>query len=593
MNRIILTIISLLLLSSWAVGQNLIEPTGQKSSKNVAILNNRIAVVDYQNILIDLNVLQQKAVAISFFDLHSTVFKDKLEVRGQKNFSWFGSSEDKMTSVILTVLGDDIQGVITQNTEVYRIETVEDNYYITKIDQSRYPKEECFKVEHGKVDNNNSFFSSDGHTEHGLTPLYKKISGEPFTCRLRLLVMYTPAARDAVSNIQATIQLAVDEMRQSFVNSEIEQEVELVYVGEVDYAESGFFYGRSSEDDLIRFAREGDGHMDDVHILREKHQADICVLISADRQLCGIAAGLKVSSEYAFCIVNHDCATGNYSFAHEIGHLIGCDHGRDDLNLQSSGIDYPYDYAFGYKSPANDWRTIMSFNCPDECPRLLFWSNPDVNRGSVPMGTAQDNNARLIREKIPNAMSYLDPADIVQVKDRHIRKSHEGDIIAIEKVETDEEVTVKEDMSYSFRAGGEVVLNDRFTAEGGTDFVAEIVNVDNCGQADGEEANFGGHFVLDEALVNSTSINNMLIGYKVYPNPTSDIVNISFSTVPSSEVGIKVYNFLGQEVLRHGENNRGGFFQKTLDVSQLENGVYFITVFIGKEKALSTKFIKS
>ena len=85
-----------------------------------------------------------------------------------------------------------------------------------------------------------------------------------------------------------------------------------------------------------------DGVMDDVHIKRKKHGADLVVLIIHDETYCGAAwrgkkfqlqrfhfvkltrfyVNLKLGPDPAkmFSVVRHSCATGYYSFGHEIAH---------------------------------------------------------------------------------------------------------------------------------------------------------------------------------------------------------------------------------------------------------------------------------
>jgi len=93
-------------------------------------------------------------------------------------------------------------------------------------------------------------------------------------------------------------------------------------------------------------------------------------------------------------VVYHDCATGYYSFAHEIGHLQGARH-----NPEHDSTDKPFAYGHGYFNKAKKWRTIMSYNCPGGCVRRPFFSNPDIEFGGDPTGTAATHdNARVINQ---------------------------------------------------------------------------------------------------------------------------------------------------------------------------------------------------
>ena len=57
----------------------------------------------------------------------------------------------------------------------------------------------------------------------------------------------------------------------------------------------------------------------------------------------------------AYAVVGQNCATGYYSFGHEIGHLQGARH-----NPEADGLTLPFAYGHGFQNNvAPRWRTIM------------------------------------------------------------------------------------------------------------------------------------------------------------------------------------------------------------------------------------------
>ena len=64
---------------------------------------------------------------------------------------------------------------------------------------------------------------------------------------------------------------------------------------------------------------------------------------------------------------------------------------------EDGGSGY-YPYSYGYKHPSNLFRTVMAYDCRGSgCPRVLHFSNPNVNYAGAPTGTAvQHDNARSI-----------------------------------------------------------------------------------------------------------------------------------------------------------------------------------------------------
>src|SRR5262249_10303608 len=143
-----------------------------------------------------------------------------------------------------------------------------------------------------------------------------------------------------------------------------------------------------------RLRQPADGFMDNVHTLRDTSGADVVALLVERASYCGVGYLMQTPSyafaDYAFGVVLRSCATGNYSFGHELGHIMGSDH---DQSHSSGGGSYPY--SFGYQAPNRAFRDVMAYDCPGGCPRVLHFSNPDVNYLGQPTGVKdRADNAR-------------------------------------------------------------------------------------------------------------------------------------------------------------------------------------------------------
>ena len=77
--------------------------------------------------------------------------------------------------------------------------------------------------------------------------------------------------------------------------------------------------------------------------LREKHKADVALLIVDDAKGCGLATRVYADADEAFAVVHHECAATSYTVAHEIGHLIGA---RHDLALDKNMKPFPYGHGY-------------------------------------------------------------------------------------------------------------------------------------------------------------------------------------------------------------------------------------------------------
>jgi peptidyl-Asp metalloendopeptidase len=213
---------------------------------------------------------------------------------------------------------------------------------------------------------------------------------------MKVLVAYTSSAKNATSDINGLIQLAVAETNTGYSNSGINATMSLVHSYQVNYTEVGH------QTDRDRFKGTNDGYMDEVHGKRDQYGADIAVIVLNRSEYCGIAAAIGATSSTAFATVHHSCATGYYSFGHEVGHLLGARHdpGNDPTTT-------PYAFGHGYQYAAGGWRTVMAYNCSGGCTRINWWSNPNNTRSGVAMGTSsQSDNARVLNITTPTAAGF-------------------------------------------------------------------------------------------------------------------------------------------------------------------------------------------
>jgi hypothetical protein len=67
-------------------------------------------------------------------------------------------------------------------------------------------------------------------------------------------------------------------------------------------------------------------------------------------------------------------------------------------------------------------------------------------------------------------------------------------------------------------------------------------------------------------------------GLDVYPNPSRDIFNISFSTKTSQTINVQVVNLLGEEVYTEELVDFEGYHQTLVDMNGKPKGVYFLEI---------------
>jgi hypothetical protein len=193
------------------------------------------------------------------------------------------------------------------------------------------------------------------------------------------------------------LELAVEQANETFRNSAIPNvSLRLVHAEAVDYDEAD----AAKFDTLYRLV-DGDGVFKDVRRLRDEKRADVVGLMLEDPNDCGLSTRVGASSEEAFFVVHHACATLTNSIAHEVGHIMGARHDRS-IDKQSR----PFPYGHGYVN-AKKWRDIMSYNrACNGCPRIPFWSNPRVMYQGEPTGTKWEDNARVILEQAERVSKF-------------------------------------------------------------------------------------------------------------------------------------------------------------------------------------------
>ncbi len=196
--------------------------------------------------------------------------------------------------------------------------------------------------------------------------------------------------------MEAQINLAIDETNTAFEHSGVQTRLYVAHAyRHPTFAET------SMRDDLN--ALQG-GTISGTEENRHIYGADLVAMIVDDSVFCGTALyGPSIDRMYSLTAWN--CATGYFSFGHEIGHNLGLKHDR--------GINYDCDstkFNFGYRDPEARFRTILAYDCKigqcdnnigGGCTRIQRFSNPTFEWNGLPVGDTLNDNARKI-----NKVSY-------------------------------------------------------------------------------------------------------------------------------------------------------------------------------------------
>jgi len=325
-----------------------------------------------------------------FEDVELIAVLERIEFQNNNSYSWIGRLKDDPFSQAIFVVKDDfVVGNIRNISGIYQIRSIQEQIHVIyEIDEARFPESinDTISVSPSQQAEGETGLQAVNHPNHTEVAADE----EPV---VDVMVAYTADARAAAggaSAMEALIHLAVAETNQSYANSGIDFTIRLVHQYEVDYRETG-----NAEKDLKSLTSTSDGIIDDVHVMRDLYAADIISFWVADSDSCGLTWAMETPNDMsfqskAFSTIQQDCAIGNYSFGHEIGHLLGAQH--DWFVDHKTTVSIPravHDYSHGYVNPTNRWRTIMAYNnrChPAQCIRLPYWSNPSVHYNDVPTG---------------------------------------------------------------------------------------------------------------------------------------------------------------------------------------------------------------
>jgi hypothetical protein len=217
----------------------------------------------------------------------------------------------------------------------------------------------------------------------------------PSGTAITVLVAYTPGVR-AAADVEALVAQVFDETNAVYTNSDIDLRLVPVHLAEVDYAWTDDRFV-----DLDRLLRPDDGFLDEVHVLRDRHEADLVVVVS-DRLGTTVNAAIMAEASTAFVIVYWEVlGAPSYALAHEVGHLQGARHASDE---DPETVPFPYGHGFRTDS----LRTIMAGG--RDRRKIPVFSGPGQTFEGVALGdSVLHDNARVLRETAVYLSNFRGP----------------------------------------------------------------------------------------------------------------------------------------------------------------------------------------
>jgi hypothetical protein len=377
---------------------------------------------EYKIARFDLELLNSPVIAFPLPEggvIHLVQTKDGLKKFDGGGIAWTGKVKDDDRSIATfsrvgkVMVGD----VVTSNGKMYRVSNVAgDIHLVARLLPGLFPNEARSALK--------------SNARLSLSKPLSSIKTVKRSCErdspneIDVLVAYTEGACAGANGnvpcttpqshdgIQATIIQAVTETNQTYANSSVAQRLFLVPAPVPSALVSPYSEASTIAYDLLLLSLSDqaeayevfltlDPALHKVHDLRDQLAADVVVLLTKPRNAypncdgspddpdcpkCGVGPSMEpnapVPPERAYVVVPLDCATGHFSFGHELGHLMGANH---DVSNSPPSMAFPHSHGHISIAGPSSWRTVMAYqtaqcllaNPKDKggCIRLPLWSN--------------------------------------------------------------------------------------------------------------------------------------------------------------------------------------------------------------------------
>lgn len=504
----------------------------------------------------------------------------KVETNSQGDFTWDGTVSEGQGSIILMSKGGAMFGHFAIDDRKLELWPLGDGLYaLCELDFSKsvgvecatndVPETQAIEKDNSSENDNARFLNCSQH--------------------VRILVLFTPAAANEVADINLTATLAVQQINTAFLNSGVLGDG-FVRVGMAGPIELDFTETSNITTDVATLV----GHQD-VPALKAANGADLIVLLTSTNYgpTLGVAADYGPNESTAYAIVTASAATGNYTLAHEVGHLFGGRHQQCSVwnNLgcdDTAGAAHGFGFNYGFLGLTK--RSTVMHQLRTNYTRILNYSNPSISYDGQSTGTSNNNIASHMLAQASTVAAFepfigtLEASVVVQA---HVPsfQQYTCEAVAICGVAPH---------TYEWRIGvdgfnyGDVVSTDLFLENTPPQCISQFVWL-RIFSSDSQQGDFFftlSHFnnECEESRRRAPQIEQIVEAETnpelvVFPNPADDLINIRYYVAESTSTGIVISNLQGQSIFsRDFDFKESGWHTLNVPSSTLPNGVYTLTI---------------
>ncbi len=242
-----------------------------------------------------------------------------------------------------------------------------------------------------------------------------------------------------------------------------------------------------------------------------------------------------------------------------------CEGNQAEVTLQFSGTGpWEVDLGEGFDEITSDESTYLLSLDPDETSTYIIYSLADAS-GCAVHDAAEFTISVLTVPQAPAMPVGPDDVDYVETT-------------------TTSYITDEVELADAYvwqltpESAGEIVSDGKeVEIQWNTDFIGQadlsVRAIGVCGESLNSEA-------LNITLKNTIGLDEIagINRIAIYPNPSSGLVNLEFNITIAQEIDIVISNQLGQVVHKFTKETAVGPMSETIDLSQLNNGIYLINI---------------